>query len=126
MVLQQHPLRQFAIYQQSRRKKRYISVVAYFDRHGILNDYVVLDQSLKVDWTRVIFQTISLKLLMGSFLSLEGFTKVTIKGKGFKAAIIPINTGYRAMIYEQSEDGEETKNPPGMDSNYTLPLVKAN
>ncbi|MDJ1175339.1 hypothetical protein [Roseofilum capinflatum] len=124
MVLHQHPLRKFAIYQQSSRKKRYISVVAYFDRHGILNDYVVLDKSLKVDWTRVIFQTISLKLLMGSFLSLEGFTKVTIKGKGFKSVIIPTNTGYRAMIYEQSEDVDEKTTD--MDSESTLPLVHAN
>jgi hypothetical protein len=121
MIIHQHPLRKFEIYQKSTRKKRYISVVAYFDRHGIINDYVVLDKTLKVDWARVIFQTISLKLLMGSFLGLEGFQQVTVKGDGFKAVVIPIHTGYRAMIYEQCSDLEEKTSD--VSHEYTLPLA---
>lgn len=124
MIVHQSPLRKFDIYQQSPRKQRYISMVAYFDRHGILNDYVVLDESLKVDWARVIFQTISLKLLMGSFLGLEGCQKVTVKGEGFKAVVIPTNSGYRAMIYERCSEIEETSSDAR--NNYTLPLVNAN
>ncbi|MBP0029784.1 hypothetical protein [Roseofilum sp. Guam] len=124
MIVHQNPLRKFDIYQQSPRKKRYISIVAYFDRHGILNDYVVLNKSLKVDWARVIFQTISLKLLMASFLGLEGCQKVTVKGEGFKAVVMPINSGYRAMLYEPCSELEEKLS--NVKNDYTSNLVNYN
>jgi len=123
MVIHQHPLRKFEIYQNHPRKKQYVSVVAYFDRHGIINDYVVLDNTLKIDWARVIFQTISLKLLIGSFVGLEGFQRVTIKGEGFKAVVIPVHAGYRAMIYERSTNLDEDHQD--LAQNSTLPLVNA-
>ncbi len=123
MVIHQNPLRQFIVYQPSGRKKHFISVVAYFDRHGILNDYVVLDKTLTVDWPRLIFQTISLKLFMGSFLNLEGFQQVTIRGDHFKSVVTRTHQGYRAVIYEQPAVG--TLEAEVTWDEYILPLVNS-